>query len=68
MLLHNFPEKSLTQEIEESVGNIIGTTIKVADPEDDGVGCEFLQVRFSMNISKPLPCCRKLKCDGIHIG
>lgn len=54
MLLHNFPEKSLTQEIEESVGNIIGTTIKVADPEDDGVGCEFLQVRFSMNITKSL--------------
>ena len=54
MLLHNFPEKSLTQETKESVGNIIGTTIKVADPEDDGAGCEFLQVRFSMNITKSL--------------
>ena len=68
MQLHSFLEKSLTQETRESVGNIFGTTIKVVNPEDNGAGCEFLRVRFSMNISKPLPCCRKLKCDGIHIG
>ena len=68
MQLHSFLEKSLTQETRESVGNIFGTTIKVVNPEDDGAGCEFLRVRFSMNITKSLPCCCKLKCDGKHIG
>ena len=66
--LHNVPEKSLTQETREVVGNIIGTTIKVADPKDGGAGCEFLQFRVSMNIAKPLPCCYELKCEGKHIG
>ena len=42
--------------------------IKVADQEDDGVGGEFLRVRVSMDITKPLPRCCKLKCDGKHIG
>ena len=40
--LHNIPETSLNQETEDVVGNIIGTTIRVADLEDDGEGCEFL--------------------------
>jgi len=66
--LHNVPEKSLTQETGEAVGNIIGTTIRIADPEDDGKGCEFLRVREAMNITKPLPRCYKLKNDDKHIG
>ena len=42
--------------------------IKVANQEDDGAGGEFLRVRVSMDITKPLPRCCKLKCDGKHIG
>ena len=66
--LHNVPETSLNQETREVVGNIIGTTIRVADPEDDGEGCEFLRVRVAMNITKPFPCCCKLRSEGKHIG
>ncbi|KAK7841019.1 uncharacterized protein CFP56_015975 [Quercus suber] len=66
--LHNVPEKSLTQETGAAVGNIIGSTIRVADPEDDGEGCEYLRVRVAMNITKPLPRCCKLKSEGKHIG
>ena len=68
MQLHNVPENSLTQETEEVVGNIIGTTIRVADLEDDGEGCEFLRVMVAMNITKPLPRCCKLRSEGKHIG
>ena len=50
------------------MGNIIGTTIKVADPEDDGVGCEFLQVRFSMNITKSLVVVNSSVMINIEVG
>ena len=50
------------------VGNTIGTTIRVADPEDDGEGSEFLRVRVAMNITKPLPRYCKLRSEGKHIG
>ena len=50
------------------VGNIIGTIIRVADPDDDGEGSEFLRVRVVMNITKPLPRCCKLRSEGKHIG
>ncbi|KAK9985626.1 hypothetical protein SO802_030577 [Lithocarpus litseifolius] len=66
--LHNVPEKSLTQETGEAVGNIIGTTIKVADSEDNGAGCEFLLDRVSLNITKPHPRCCKLKCEVVVIA
>nr|POE84930.1 hypothetical protein CFP56_48359 [Quercus suber] len=66
--LHNVPEKSLTQETGAAVGNIIGSTIRVADPEDDGEGCEYLRVRVAMNITKPLPRCCKLKSEGSSRG
>ena len=32
----------------------------MADPEDDSVGNEFLRVKVSLDITKPLPHCRKL--------
>ena len=66
--LHNVPETSLNQETGEVVGNTIGTTIRVADPEDDGEGREFLRIRVAMNITKPLPRCCKLRSEGKHIG
>lgn len=53
--IHNVPKRSLTQTTGEAVGNTIGNVIEVADPGDDGAGNEFLRVRFSMDISKPLP-------------
>ena len=34
--LHNVLEKSLNHATSEAVGNIVGTTISVHDPEDDG--------------------------------
>ena len=66
--LHNIPEQCLTQETGESVGNMLGTTIQVADAEDDGSGNEFLRVRVVLDISKPLPRCCKLRSEGEHIG
>ena len=66
--LHNVSKKSLTHETSEVIGNIIGSTIMVADPEDDGMGGEFLGARVTMDISKPLPQCCKLKYDGRQIG
>ena len=66
--LHNIPERCLTQETAEVVGNMLGTTIQVADPEDDGLGSELLRVRVALDISKPLPRCCKLQSEGEHIG
>lgn len=40
----------------------------MADPKDGGVGNEFLRVRVSMGITKPLPCCRKLWVEGKKVG
>ena len=47
---------------------MLGSTIQVADPKDDGSGSEFLRVRVSLDISKPLPWCYKLWSEGEHIG
>ncbi|KAK9991073.1 hypothetical protein SO802_026058 [Lithocarpus litseifolius] len=66
--LHNIPERCLTQEIGEAVGNMLGSTIQVANLEDDGSGSEFLWVRVSLDISKPVPRCCKLWSKGDHIG
>ena len=65
---HNIPKKSLNPVISEVVGNSIGKVIEVADPEDDGNRGEFLRVRISIDISKPLPRCRKLWYEGKQIG
>nr|POF25458.1 hypothetical protein CFP56_46295 [Quercus suber] len=62
--IHNVPERSLTQATSESVGKTIGKVLEVADPEDDGASNEFLRVRVSIDISKPLPRCRKLWAEG----
>ncbi|XP_030932612.1 uncharacterized protein LOC115958345 [Quercus lobata] len=66
--LHNIPLKNLSQETGEAVGNSIGKVVQVADPEDDGAGGEFLRVRITMDISKPLPHCSKLRSGGRQIG
>ena len=66
--LHNVPEKSLNQATGEAIGKTIGKVIEVADPEDDGNGGEFLRVRIAIDISKPLPRCRKLWFEGKQKG
>nr|XP_023917163.1 uncharacterized protein LOC112028710 [Quercus suber] len=66
--IHNVPERSLTQATSESVGKTIGKVLEVADPEDDGASNEFLRVRVSIDISKPLPRCRKLWAEGKQVG
>jgi len=66
--IHNVPKKSLTQGTAEAVGNTIGKVVKVTDLEDDGSGNEFLKVRVAMDISKPLPWCRKLWSEGKQMG
>lgn len=40
----------------------------MADPEDDGTGREFFRVRITMDISKPLPRCKKLRSEGRQLG
>ena len=65
---HNVPNQLLTPETGESVGRTLGRVIQVADPEDDGAGGEFLQVRLSLDISRPLPRCCKLRADGNLVG
>ena len=62
------PERSLTQATGEARGNTIVKVVEVANLEDDGVGNEFLRVRVSMDITKPLPCCRKLWAKGKQVG
>lgn len=66
--LHNVPKKSLNHEIGEAIGKTIGSVLQVADVEDDGSGGEFLRVRIAVDITKPLPRCRKLWPKGRHIG
>ena len=66
--LHNLLEKSLMCEMGELIGKSIGVVVKVADPEDDGAGGEFLRVRVTLDISKPLPHCSKLKSEGRQLG
>uniref|UniRef100_A0A7N2MXZ0 DUF4283 domain-containing protein n=1 Tax=Quercus lobata TaxID=97700 RepID=A0A7N2MXZ0_QUELO len=55
--IHNVPDYLLSQEIVESVGKTLGKVLQVADPEDDGVSGEFLRVRISLDILRPLPRC-----------
>ena len=66
--IHNVPKRSLTQSTGESMGKTIRKVLEVADPEDDGAGNEFLRVRVSIDISKPLRRCRKLWAEGKQIG
>ena len=66
--LHNVLEKSLMCETGELIGKSIGVVVKVADPEDDGVGGEFFRVRVALDISKPLPRFSKLKSEGRQLG
>ena len=66
--LHNLPPTSLNQAIGKAIGNSIGKVIDVADPEDDGEGREFLRVRITIDIIKPLPRCRKLWSKGKQLG
>ena len=42
--------------------------VQMADPEDDGCGGEFLRVRVTMDVTKPLARCSKLWAEGKHIG
>lgn len=66
--LHNVLENRMNQATSESIGGIIGTVIQVADPKDDGARGEFLRVRISIDISKPLPRCHKLWANGKQVG
>nr|POE70498.1 uncharacterized protein CFP56_22898 [Quercus suber] len=65
---HNIPLKNLTYETGELIGRTIGTVMAVADPENDGSGGEFLRVRLTMDITKPLPRCSKLRSEGKQLG
>lgn len=49
------------------MGNKIGKVLEVAEPGDDGADNEFLRVRVPIDISKPLPRCRKLWADGKQV-
>ena len=60
--------KSLNQATGEAIGKTIGKVIEVANLEDVGNGGEFLRVCISVDISKPLPRCRKLWFEGKQIG
>ena len=66
--IHNVPNHLIMPETGESVGRTIGRVIQVADLEDDGAGGEFLRVQLSLDISRPLPRCCKLRVDGKLVG
>ena len=66
--LHNLPHTSLNQATGEAIGKSIGKVIDVADPKDDREGSEFLRVRISIDITKPLLRCRKLWSEGKQFG
>ena len=52
----------------ELIGKSISRVVQVADPENDGVGSEFLRVRINIDISKPLLRCSKLHSEGKQVG
>ena len=66
--LHNLPPISLNHATGEAIANTIGKVIDVVDPEDDGEGGEFLRGRISIDITKPLPRCRKLWSKRKQLG
>ena len=66
--IHNVPEVSLTQTTGEAIGKTIRQVVEVANPKDNSVGNEFLRVRVSLDITKPLPRCRKLWAEGKQVG
>lgn len=66
--IHNVLERSLTQAIGKAIGKTIGKVVEVADPEDNGVGNEFLRVRVSLDITKFLPHCHKLWAESKQVG
>nr|POE55977.1 hypothetical protein CFP56_62806 [Quercus suber] len=66
--IHNVPDHLLSQETGESVGKTLGKVLRVADPEDDGAGGEFLRVRINLDISRPLPRCCKLWAGQKLVG
>ena len=68
MQFHDIPLKNLNYETDEAIGNAIGRVVQVADLEDNCAGEEFLRARVTMDISKPLPRCSKLRSDGKQIG
>ena len=57
----------MNQETGETMGNMIGKIIQVADPEDDGQRGEFLHIRVIIDITESLPRCCKLWFEGKHI-
>nr|POE76640.1 hypothetical protein CFP56_77813 [Quercus suber] len=59
--------KKRKEETGETIGKLLRTVVLVADLEDDGFGSEFLQVRVTMDITKPLTRCSKLWADGKQI-
>ncbi|KAK9987094.1 hypothetical protein SO802_032045 [Lithocarpus litseifolius] len=65
---HNILLKNLTYESGELIGNSIGKVVQVANPGDDGSGGKFLGARVTMDISKPLLRCLKLRSKGKPIG
>ena len=67
LIIHT-PPNLVTQDTGESIGNRLGTVLQVADPEDDGIGGEFLRVIIKLDISWPLPRCYKLWNEGELIG
>ena len=52
----------------EAVDNTIGSIVQVADLEDDGKDGEFLWIRVTIDIAKPLPRCCKLWSVEEHVG
>lgn len=66
--LHNVLDQCQTQATGEAVGNMIGTLIQVADPEDDGEGGKFLRILAKIDITKALPQCYKLWSGGERVG
>nr|POE48592.1 hypothetical protein CFP56_74376 [Quercus suber] len=57
-------EKSLTCEIGELIGKLIGSVVKVANPKDDGSRGEVFKVRVTLDISKLLTHGSILKSEG----
>ena len=68
MQLHNVHKKSLKCKTGELIGKSIDMVVKVADLKDNGTGGEFLRVRVTLDISKLLPRCSKLKLEGRQLG
>lgn len=66
--IHNLPIKSMSPELDLSIGKSIGKVVSVAKTDEKALLGRSLRVRVSIDMSKPLCRGRKLWDNGVGVG